>query len=133
MDKDEMGPSQIFKGSSSRPMSGITNNNNDDMELDGRKCTFVAIADIELRRDCIAQFRKWFSEVNNQILSKYKGFIRRILIESPDGRHKIIFMIADKESFLAIRASQQHKELHEKALTFMTKPPAISFYEIAAI
>ncbi len=127
MDKHEIGPFQIFNGSL-RSVSKITNN----LKID-EKCTFVAIADIELRRECIAEFQEWFSEVNNQILSKYKGFIGRILIESPDGRHKIIFMTADKDSFLAIRASQQHKELHEKALTLMTKPPAISFYMIAAM
>jgi hypothetical protein len=38
----------------------------------------------------------------------------------------------DKESFLFIRASQQHKELHAKALTFMVRPPKLSFYSIAA-
>jgi heme-degrading monooxygenase HmoA len=94
--------------------------------------TFVAIADIELKRESIAEFKQWFSEVNSKVLPQYRGFLGRILIESPDGRHRIIIMTADKESFLAIRASEQHKELHAKALTFMTKPPALSFYSIAA-
>lgn len=93
---------------------------------------FVAIADIELKKEAIAEFKRWFSEVNSKILSQYRGFLGRILIESPDGRHRIIIMTADKESFLAIRASEQHKELHAKALTYMTKPPALSFYSIAA-
>ncbi len=97
-----------------------------------QKCTFVAIADVELKRECIAEFKKWFSEVNSKILSHYKGFLGRVLIESPDGRHRIIIMAADKESFLAMRASRQHRELHAKALTFMTKPPSLSFYSIAA-
>lgn len=96
------------------------------------ECTFISIADVELKKESAEEFKKWFSEVNRKILSRYRGFLGRILIESPDGRHKIIIMTADKESFLAIRASQEHKEIHAKALTFMTRPPAISFYKIAA-
>ncbi|HEX7032947.1 MAG TPA: antibiotic biosynthesis monooxygenase [Nitrososphaera sp.] len=98
--------------------------------IDG--CTFIAISDIELKKESIADFKQWFSEVNREILSKFRGFLGRVLIESPDGKHRIIVMTADKESFLAIRASEQHKELHTKALTFMTRPPIVSFYNIAA-
>ena len=94
--------------------------------------TFIAIADIELKEKSVPEFKRWFSEVNSKILSQFDGFMGRTLIESPDGRHKIIFTTRDKESFLAIRASEQHKELHTKALTFMTRPPALSFFKIAA-
>ena len=97
-----------------------------------RQTSFVAIADIELKKESIAEFKQWFSEVNTKILSRFRGFIARLLIESPDSSHKIIFMTEDKESFLSIRASQQHKELHAKALTFMVRPPKLSFYNIAA-
>jgi heme-degrading monooxygenase HmoA len=98
-----------------------------------RQSSFVAIADIELKKESIAEFKQWFSEVNCKILSQFRGFIARILIESPDSStHKIIFMTEDKGSFLSIRASQQHKELHAKALTFMTRPPKLSFYNITA-
>jgi heme-degrading monooxygenase HmoA len=98
-----------------------------------RQSSFVAIADIELKKESIAEFKQWFSEVNTKILSQFRGFIARILIESPDSSsHKVIFMTEDKESFLFIRASQQHKELHAKALTFMVRPPKLSFYGIAA-
>ena len=93
---------------------------------------FVSIADIELNKESIAEFKRWFTEVNTKILSQFDGFLGRMLIESPDGRHKIIFVGRDNESFLAIRASKQHKELHAMALTFMTRPPALSFFGIAA-
>ena len=93
---------------------------------------FVSIADIELNKESIAEFKRWFTEVNTKILSQFDGFLGRMLIESPDGRRKIIFVARDKESFLAIRASKQHKELHAMALTFMTRPPALSFFGIAA-
>lgn len=76
---------------------------------DRESCSFIAIADIELKKESTAEFKQWFSKVNKEVLSQFKGFIGRILIESPDGRHKIIFMTADKESFLAIRASEQHR------------------------
>ena len=99
-----------------------------------KRCTFIAIADIELKKESVADFKKWFSEVNSSVLSQFKGFLGRILIESPDGRsHKILMMTEDKESLLAIRSSQQHKELHSKAQTFMVRPPAMSFYNIAAM
>lgn len=98
-----------------------------------RQTSFVAIADIELKKESIAEFKQWFSEVNTKILLRFRGFIARILIESPDSSsHKAIFVTEDKESFLFIRASQQHKELHAKALTFMVRPPKLSFYSIAA-
>ncbi|MEP0824682.1 MAG: antibiotic biosynthesis monooxygenase [Nitrososphaera sp.] len=95
-------------------------------------CTFIAISDIELKKESIAEFKQWFSKVNREVLSQFRGFLGRILIETPDGKHRIIVMTADKESFLAIRASEQHKELHAKALTFMTRPPSLSFYNVAA-
>ena len=99
----------------------------------GKRCTFVSIADIGLKNESVADFKRWFSEVNSKVLSQYKGFLGRVLIESPDGKnHKILFMTEDKESFLAIRSSPQHKELHARALTFMTKPPVVSFYGVAA-
>ena len=93
---------------------------------------FVAIADIELKKECISEFKQWFSNVNREVLSQFQGFIERVLIESPDGKHKIIFVTTDKEPFLAIRSSQQHKELHAKALTFMKRPPTLSFYNVSA-
>ncbi|HXG05788.1 MAG TPA: antibiotic biosynthesis monooxygenase [Nitrososphaera sp.] len=96
------------------------------------KCTFIAISDIELKKESVEEFKQWFSKVNREVLSQFKGFLGRFLIESPDGKHRIIVMTADKESFLAIRASKQHKELHAKALTYMTRPPTLSFYNIAA-
>ena len=129
LDWSEANPSQGSKSSlESLPRTVVTAAGMNE------RCTFVSIADIELKNEDIADFKKWFSEINRTVLSQYKGFLGRVLIESPDGKsHKILFMTEDKESFLAIRASPQHKELHAKALTFMTKPPVLSFYNIAAM
>lgn len=102
------------------------------LEEKGSECKFLAIADVELKKETLAEFSKWFSEVNDGVLSRFDGFVSRILVESADGNHKIILMTRDKESLLRIRASPQHKEIHSKALTFMSRPPVISFYGVMA-
>lgn len=101
------------------------------LEEKGSECRFLAITDVELKKETLAEFSKWFSEVN-KVLSHFDGFVSRILVESPNGKHKIILMTRDKESLLRIRASPQHKEIHSRALTFMSRPPVISFYGVMA-
>jgi hypothetical protein len=98
----------------------------------GEECRFLAITDVDLKKESLAEFTKWFSDINDNVLSRFDGFVSRILVESSDGKHKIILMTRDKESLLRIRASPQHKELHSKALTFMSRPPVVSFYSVAA-
>lgn len=128
MDGHEANTSPFYLQSPMEPKSKIIKNK----EEINKKCMFVAIIDVQLKNESLEEFKKWFSEVNKSVLSKFDGFVGRALIESVDGMHKIIFMTEDKESFLTIRASPQHKDLHAKALTFMIKPPAISFYHIIA-
>jgi heme-degrading monooxygenase HmoA len=47
---------------------------------DNERGVFVAISDIELKKESMPEFKKWFSE-SNTIVSKFDGFMSRRLLE----------------------------------------------------
>ena len=92
---------------------------------------FVVIADIQLKKENESKFKEWFSE-SNKVLSKLDGFISRRLLESPDGKHRIVVEHQSKETFEKMHQSQEHAKLHAEAVTFMEVPPAPNFYSVVA-
>ena len=92
---------------------------------------FVVIADVTLKSDSIDDFKKWFAE-SNKIVSKFDGFISRRLLQSHDGKHRIIVEFDNKESFNAMHQSEEHSQLHSKAITFMDATPSPKFYNVVA-
>jgi heme-degrading monooxygenase HmoA len=92
---------------------------------------FVVMADVELKKESVEDFKKWFVE-SNKVISKFDGFIARRLLVSQDGKHGIMVAFRDGDSFLQMLQSQEHAELHAQAVTFMTRPPAPTFYSVAA-
>lgn len=93
---------------------------------------FVVIADIELKQGTEAKFVEWFSDSNRNVLSKIKGFVERRLLKSPDGQFRIVLTCASRESFLEFFQSGEHMAAHQIGLTFMSRPPHMSFYHIVA-
>ena len=93
---------------------------------------FVVIADIELKQGAEAKFVEWFSESNRNVLSKIKGFVERRLLKSLDGQFSIVLTCASRESFLEFFQSDEHMAAHQIALTFMSRPPQMSFYHMVA-
>lgn len=101
--------------------------------MEGKDSMFVVIADIELKEGAEAKFVKWFSQSNRNILSKIEGFVERKLLKSPDGRQlRIVLTCANKESFLGFYQSSEHMAAHQEAMTFMSRPPQMSFYHMIA-
>ena len=92
---------------------------------------FVVIADISLKKETEAEFKKWFEE-SNKILSKFDGFVSRRLLESAEGNHRIIVEHESKETFEKMHQSPEHAKLHPEAFSFMDKPPVHLFYNVVA-
>lgn len=102
-----------------------------ERQVVSEKGNFVAMADIELKKESVQEFKKWFTE-SNKVISKFDGFIARRLLESQDGRYRVMVAFRDGDSFVKMLQSQEHAELHAQAVTFMTRPPAPTFYSVAA-
>lgn len=98
---------------------------------DNEKGMFVVISDIELKKESMQEFKSWFSE-SNKIVSRFDGFIGRKLLESPDGRHRIMVTFRDKESFAKMHQTQEHSQIHAQAVRFMARPPMPAFYSVVA-
>ena len=92
---------------------------------------FVVVADVKLKKDTEADFKKWFSEAN-QVLSKFDGFVSRQLLESKDGSHRVLVRFDTFENFEKMHNTQEHADLHAKAVTFMEGVPMPKFYNVVA-
>ncbi len=92
---------------------------------------FIVIADIQLKKGTESEFKQWFAE-SNKTLSKLDGFVSRRLLESADGKHRIIIEHQSKETFEKMYQSQEHTKLHAQAITFMEESPLPKFYDIVA-
>lgn len=98
---------------------------------DNEKGTFIVISDIELKEELMQEFKKWFVE-SNKIVSKFDGFISRRLLESPNGKHRILVTFRDKESFARMHQTQEHAQIHAQAVRFMSRPPMPVFFSVVA-
>ena len=90
---------------------------------------FVAIVDIQLKKESLDEFRKWFEE-SNKLLQDTEGFISRRLLESEDGDHRIIVEHKSKESFIKMHQSPIHQNLHKTAQTFFAESPKRKTYQV---
>ncbi len=95
------------------------------------KGKFVVISDIELKKESMQKFKEWFIE-SNKIISKFDGFIARRLLESQDGRHRMMVVFSDRDSFAKMHQTREHAEVHAQAIAFMAKPPMPTFYTVVA-
>lgn len=101
-----------------------------ELPVVNEKGTFVAISDIELKKESMNEFREWFMETN-KVVSKFDGFLARRLLESQDGsEHKIVVMFRDSDSFAKMRQSPEHVAVHRQAIKFMSRPPMPTFYNV---
>ena len=92
---------------------------------------FIVIADIQLKKGTESEFKQWFVE-SNKTLSKLDGFVSRRLLESTDGKHRIVVEHQSKETFEKMHQSQEHAKLHSQAIAFMEEPPLPKFYNVVA-
>ncbi len=91
---------------------------------------FVVISDIQIKPDSITDFKKWFSE-SNKTISKFDGFVNRRLLESKDGKHRVLVEFEDLEKFGKMHQSPEHEKLHSAAVSFMAKLPEPKFYNVS--
>ncbi|HET9009551.1 MAG TPA: antibiotic biosynthesis monooxygenase [Nitrosarchaeum sp.] len=96
---------------------------NDDM--------FVVISDIQIKNDSVDEFKKWFSE-SNKIVSKFDGFVNRRLLETKDGKHRVLVEFENLEKFSKMHQSPEHEKLHSTAASYMERLPEPRFYTVVS-
>jgi heme-degrading monooxygenase HmoA len=91
---------------------------------------FVAIVRfpaINPERD--ADFREWF-RWSNQVLKESPGFISRKLIKGRDDSYVAIVEHSGYDTFTAMHSSNEHKLVHEKALSLFNGTPKPEFFDV---
>jgi heme-degrading monooxygenase HmoA len=77
------------------------------------------------------EFRKWFSW-SNQLLKNSPGFISRKLIRGGDGSYVAIVEYSGYDMFTAMHSSNDHKLVHEKALSVFNGSPKPEFFDVVS-
>lgn len=92
---------------------------------------FVVISDIQIKNDSVDEFKKWFSE-SNKIVSKFDGFVNRRLLETKDGKHRVLVEFENLEKFSKMHQSPEHEKLHSTAASYMERLPEPRFYTVVS-
>ncbi|MFB5626970.1 MAG: antibiotic biosynthesis monooxygenase family protein [Nitrosarchaeum sp.] len=92
---------------------------------------FIVISDIQIKSDSVSAFKNWFSE-SNKIVSKFDGFVNRRLLESKDGKYRVLVEFESLEKFSKMHQSPEHEKLHSVATTYMDKLPEPKFYTVVS-
>lgn len=92
---------------------------------------FVVVSDVEIKKESIDDFKKWFSEAN-KVVSKFDGYISRRLLEAQDGTHRIIVEFESLDKFGKMHQSPEHEKLHQQVGAYFAKLPTRKFYNVVA-
>ncbi|MCE9651882.1 MAG: antibiotic biosynthesis monooxygenase [Nitrosarchaeum sp.] len=92
---------------------------------------FVVISDIKIKPESVDDFKKWFSE-SNKIVSKFDGFVNRRLLETKDGKHRVLVEFEDLDKFSKMHQSQEHEKLHSTASSYMERLPEPKFFTVVS-
>lgn len=92
---------------------------------------FIVMADIKLKPELIEDFKNWFSE-SNKTISKFPGFIARLLLEEKTGEHRILVEFETQEDFENMHKSDEHLKLQKEAHKHMLTIPSPKFFKIVA-
>ncbi len=92
---------------------------------------FIVISDIQIKHDSVVDFKKWFSE-SNKVVSKFDGFVNRRLLETKDGKHRVLVEFENLEKFSKMHQSPEHEKVHSMATSYMEKLPEPKFYTVAS-
>lgn len=101
------------------------------MELNWCYFMFVVISDVQIKSESLVDFKNWFSE-SNIIVSKFDGFVNRRLLETKDGKHRVLVEFENLEKFSKMHQSPEHEKLHSMAVSFMEKLPEPKFYTVVS-
>ncbi|HSB84609.1 MAG TPA: antibiotic biosynthesis monooxygenase [Nitrosarchaeum sp.] len=92
---------------------------------------FIVISDIQIKPESVSDFKKWFSE-SNKIVSKFDGFVNRRLLETKDGKHRVLVEFEDLEKFSKMHQSPEHEKLHSTAASYMERLPEPRFFTVVS-
>ena len=92
---------------------------------------FVVSAEIQIKKGSENEFKNWVQESNKE-LSKFDGFVRRRLLESPNGKYIILVEFETKEKFETMHKTQEHLRIQSKGHSYMDVPPKPTFYNVVS-
>jgi len=92
---------------------------------------FVVISDIQIKPESVNDFKNWFSE-SNKIVSKFDGFVNRRLLETKDGKHRVLVEFEDLDKFSKMHQSPEHEKLHSTASSYMERLPEPKFFTVVS-
>lgn len=92
---------------------------------------FIVISDIQIKPESLDGFKNWFSESNKRV-SKFDGFVNRRLLETKDGKHRVLVEFESLEKFSKMHQSPEHEKLHSMATLYMEKLPEPKFYTVVS-
>ena len=78
------------------------------------------------------EFREWFNW-SNQLLRNSPGFISRRLIVGRNRSYVAIVEHTGYDTFTAMHSSNEHKLVHEKALSLFNGTPKPEFFEVISM
>ena len=90
---------------------------------------FVAIVEIQIKKEQENEFKNWFDESNKE-LSKFDGFVNRRLLESNNGKNVVLVEFETKEKFEKMHQTQEHMRIQSKGHSMMEVPPKPGFYTV---
>ena len=77
-----------------------------------------------------AEFRKWFSETNQEF-ANFKGFVRRRLLKPLEqGNYTAIVEFENQDAFKAMNSSPAHGKASERVRPLFEGNPTPHFYEV---
>ena len=77
-----------------------------------------------------AEFRQWFVD-SNRDYAEHPGFIRRVLLRSPDGGNYVAIVEHEShETFMAMHTSETQAALRKRVGPLLDGDPKPSFYEV---
>jgi len=93
---------------------------------------FVAIIRFPpIKADQDKEFREWF-HWSNLLLKNSPGFISRKLIEGRDRSYVAIVEHSGYDTFTAMHSTNEHRLVHEKALSLFNGTPKPEFFQVVS-
>lgn len=77
------------------------------------------------------EFKEWFNW-SNQLLKNSPGFISRKLIVGRTRSYVAIIEHSGYDTFTAMHSSNEHKLVHEKALSLFNGTPKPEFFQVVS-
>ena len=73
----------------------------------------ILTLEVKIKPGMLDDFKKWVVE-SNKVISKFDGFVSRRLLESTDGKHRMMVEFETEEQLKVMRKSPEHQTVHKQ-------------------